>query len=890
MNCKHVALLGIFFILSAMIFLATDPSYAQTTSGYYDFEIFGETSDSKPIGDLLPLIYAVPNAKTFSGWYNSQTYPYWIGDRSAGNTTTIVNNRYSYPVELGFNFNFYGEIMDTMKASDNYYISFDMTQQSSSSGTNVRIPNSGNPNKAIFMFWDDGHIYNGRYVDPVISNGMIGSTVGLRNNITEYYCVQRQAGSNVVNYYTGWVRLYETTNIVELYFFKLMSSTCYQVNCDSDVGMEFYDGTTLFADEPPTNPDGDPACVSLWYNDESWHNGPADSQGRTGCRTCVSNCIPKHHYRFIPKTFAWDAPAPNDYWPQTFETMSSDYPDWWSLVNEDVKSNTWRYSSTGYGSFPSGCMYTDAASSNEILVTRFVDFTGVPLPALTFSYDFANDNNHNRADIVMTVNGLSWQTIWTHQGSSSNGTLTVPIFNAANQQYVQIGFKYSRDDLDPSMFTTVLDADMDTDPSWTHSGIGDEWEWNEVTNPGSIDYNHGVGPRAGYDGSYFYCLDSGNDGSGSYNQNCDTTLTSSPADCSSLQYVEVSFYRWLGVERYSTDRAIFEVSNDGGVSWTTVWQNPTIHICDTDWKYLRYDISSIAAGHADVRLRWSLRANSDSSTRSCGWNLDNVKISGLPYMPVGYFAIDNISFYPEPTPTPTETPTMIPTETPTMTATPTETPFPTNTPTATITGVPTHTPIPSATPTVPSVPTATPTLEATATTTPTNPQNVTPTPTDYPQLNCANFLILECDTPMYADPNQPGMWESNVDDYICIASGWSFNGNEVIFSFTAPETGQYSLLLNTTGYMMVILLDSCSASLADCKASFTTLTFDGIQDQEYYIVVDGDAVMEDFFTINISCPTGGPPIPSTNPIGITIAVFLLGSILVFTSRRKSKKS
>ncbi len=72
---------------------------------------------------------------------------------------------------------------------------------------------------------------------------------------------------------TVWGRLYETSNIVELYYWKNISSFCLSVDPhDMEVGMEY----GSIGDEPTTDP------ISPPLNTESWHygcipvpNGPA---------------------------------------------------------------------------------------------------------------------------------------------------------------------------------------------------------------------------------------------------------------------------------------------------------------------------------------------------------------------------------------------------------------------------------------------------------------------------------------------------------------------------------------------------------------------------------------------------------------------------------------
>ncbi len=868
---------------------------AQTTSGLYDFDYFGDSLDVKPINGLAPLSQSPENATVCSGWNNTNRYyPYWQGFSYQSNGT-IADDDYSYPFDLGFSFNFYNSRYSQIKVSDNLYVSFDMTQEDSSPHSNTRIPNSAAPYDAIYLFWNNGHIYHGYIVDPVISYKTYGNEPGHRNTIIEFYEDAIQANNSIANYYTGWIRLYETTNIVELWYFKSQSSTCYTQDCDAEVGMEWGDGfgttDTLF-DEPPTNPTGDPDCTLSggWYNNESWHNGPPDDQNHDGCETCNGNCIPPVHYRFIPKSYPFNAPAPNNYWPEDFEGLTDIIPDWWSITDEAPKAyedsgygNSWRYNPTYTGTYLSGgCMVTDPASSHEIITTRFVDFSADIIPVVSFDYEFVNDNGHNTAEVLVSIDGSDWDVLWTRQGSDSSGhvaNLNIP--QAAMQKYTQIAFRYTRDDMDPPI-VNVMNENMDSDPGFTHGGAKDEWQYAQVT-ASDIQFYHFPGPYTGYDGDYFYALDSGNDNYGSYNNNCATYLDTYSVDCSGLQYVEASFYRWLGVERAPRDIARFQVSNDGGTTWNTVWTNETenINFGDTAWVLCKYDISAFAAGQSNVMLRWYLQ--SDSSNVSYGWNIDNVRIDGLSYSPAGYFAIDNVSFDTEPTPTPSATPTDTGTPTPTNTATPTITPTPTDTPFPSNTPNPSFTATPTSTYTNPATPSYTPTTNETQTPTDTPtplPSALTQTPTPI-DLNCIN--VLNCGEMVYADPLVQGHNEGEL--YPCIP-GILLDGDEIGYSFTAPEDGTYeAFLFAQYGHMVIMLMDDCNAAVQDCQWSTHALQWDMVAGQTVYIVVDAPLEYQVPFSLRVTCPSSDP-LPSMSHEGLVFSLIVFG-FLVITSTRKT---
>ena len=159
-------------------------------------------------------------------------------------------------------------------------------------------------------------------------------------------------------------------------------------------------------------------------------------------------------------------------------------------------------------------------------------------------------------------------------------------------------------------------ASMDTDPGWTRdSGWG---------------YGHPTGtaqdPTSGFNGSNVI----GYNLTGAYANSIATTLwaTTPAINCSSRKNVKLSFQRWLGVETSAYDHAYIEVSNNG-TTWTQVWANPASDTNDTSWTYCEYDISAVADGKNTVYIRWGL-GTTDSLVTFCGWNLDEVTLSGVP--------------------------------------------------------------------------------------------------------------------------------------------------------------------------------------------------------------------------------------------------------------------
>ena len=159
------------------------------------------------------------------------------------------------------------------------------------------------------------------------------------------------------------------------------------------------------------------------------------------------------------------------------------------------------------------------------------------------------------------------------------------------------------------------DFPMDSDPGWATEGA---WAFGQPAGGGS----HNGDPTSGYTGSNVY----GYNLSGDYTNNMPAMyLTTSAIDCSNLAFVQLRFWRWLGLEAGPHDTAAVEVSNGG--DWTTIWQNSTSLIADPVWTQKTFDISAVADGEPTVYVRWKL-GPTDATTTYPGWNIDDVEIWG----------------------------------------------------------------------------------------------------------------------------------------------------------------------------------------------------------------------------------------------------------------------
>jgi len=157
----------------------------------------------------------------------------------------------------------------------------------------------------------------------------------------------------------------------------------------------------------------------------------------------------------------------------------------------------------------------------------------------------------------------------------------------------------------------------DTDPGWSTTGA---WGFGVPTGGGS----HNLDPTSGVTGANVY----GFNLSGDYTDNMGQEfLTSGSVDLSGVIGTTLEFQRWLGVESATYDHATVEISTDGS-SWSQVWDHTGGALDDGAWGLQTYDISAIADGQPTVSFRWTM-GTTDGSVTYAGWNIDDVRISGL---------------------------------------------------------------------------------------------------------------------------------------------------------------------------------------------------------------------------------------------------------------------
>jgi hypothetical protein len=92
------------------------------------------------------------------------------------------------------------------------------------------------------------------------------------------------------------------------------------------------------------------------------------------------------------------------------------------------------------------------------------------------------------------------------------------------------------------------------------------------------------------------------------------SLISPYIDCSGQAIVELSFWRWLGIDENNWAHASIEVTNDGEF-WFKVWENGVAIISDTSWQFVIYDISAITGNQPRVKIRFCMAARAATFAR-----------------------------------------------------------------------------------------------------------------------------------------------------------------------------------------------------------------------------------------------------------------------------------
>ena len=125
----------------------------------------------------------------------------------------VTDDIYTDVIDLGFNFEFYGNTYDRMLISSNGYVTFDTTNANGPSPwvINAPIPNPGNePENSILVTWQD--------IDPNVGGAIYFGSFGQSPNkvyVVTWCDIPMFSCNQLI--YTSQLRMYEGSNKIEMY-------------------------------------------------------------------------------------------------------------------------------------------------------------------------------------------------------------------------------------------------------------------------------------------------------------------------------------------------------------------------------------------------------------------------------------------------------------------------------------------------------------------------------------------------------------------------------------------------------------------------------------------------------------------------------------------------
>lgn len=158
---------------------------------------------------------------------------------------------------LPFTFNFYGTDVTSYVVSDNGYLTFDVTANTSYAG-NTAIPEAGGPNNAIYAFWDSMSLATGAGAIDAVTSYTFGE-MGNRVHEIVWFSVTPQSTTNGTFLYAA-IRLYECGDfdiILPYGNVSGMSATVGCENADGSLGVSV--GSSPNFDYPSSMLTSDPA-------------------------------------------------------------------------------------------------------------------------------------------------------------------------------------------------------------------------------------------------------------------------------------------------------------------------------------------------------------------------------------------------------------------------------------------------------------------------------------------------------------------------------------------------------------------------------------------------------------------------------------------------------
>ncbi|GEM_PF-407787 len=174
----------------------------------------------------------------------------------------------------------------------------------------------------------------------------------------------------------------------------------------------------------------------------------------------------------------------------------------------------------------------------------------------------------------------------------------------------------------------LFTEDFSSDQGWTGYGGTAEWTRGPAGGGPGTDSYGGPDPAVDHSPTEDNMV-LGNDltpTDGDYSASISGTqwITSPIIDCSDYSSVQLTYWRWLGVESSNYDHAYFQVYN--GTTWVTLYENSATTNEQT-WSEHFHDLTAYADDNSEFRIRFGL-GGTDGSMQYCGWNIDDIVIKG----------------------------------------------------------------------------------------------------------------------------------------------------------------------------------------------------------------------------------------------------------------------
>jgi hypothetical protein len=191
----------------------------------------------------------------------------------------------------------------------------------------------------------------------------------------------------------------------------------------------------------------------------------------------------------------------------------------------------------------------------------------------------------------------------------------------------------------------IYSDDFSTNQGWTGLGGSGEWTIGPATGGAGSDSYGGPDPSTDHSPSsdnkvLGNDLTSGTGGDYSASLGSTFYVTSPVINCSTYTGVQMTYWRWLGIESSSYDHAYLQAYN--GSSWVTLFSNSTTTIDESAWSQQSHDLSAIADHNPRFQIRFGI-GTTDGSWQYCGWNIDDIEIKGYGSSPTTY---PNMTYWP----------------------------------------------------------------------------------------------------------------------------------------------------------------------------------------------------------------------------------------------------